>query len=55
MALLRQMAPIQNGGASAERIGEVCRQLVEMPLGELNEMRQMRRVRRKWQFSDAWE
>lgn len=32
---LKKLLPIQNGGKSAERIAEVCRQLVYMPLAEL--------------------
>jgi hypothetical protein len=52
--VLRQMMPIQNGGTSAERISEICRKLVEIPVSELSDMRQTRRIRRKLQLSDAW-
>ena len=33
--MLKKLLPIQNGGKSAERIAEVCRQLVNTPLAKV--------------------
>ena len=48
-ATLQKLAPVQNGGKSAERIAEVCRQLIQTPLAEIN------RARLKGKFHQTWE
>ncbi len=46
---LKRLLPIQNGGRSAERIAEVCRQLAYTPLSEVRwNRRKSRQLQRKW-------
>jgi hypothetical protein len=46
---LRKLIPVQNGGQSAKRIAEICRQVVYTPLAELNRGRFKIRLRKKWE------
>ncbi len=46
---LRKLLPIQNGGQSAKRIAEICRQLVYTPLAELNRSGFRIRLRKTWE------
>ena len=50
---LHALMPIQNGGRSAQRIAEVCKQLVRIPQSELIHFRQKGYLRRRRQISDA--
>ena len=45
--VLKKLLPIQNGGKSAERIAEVCRQLVHTPLAEVKSRAPLGRLLRK--------
>jgi len=49
---LRRLLPIQNGGRSAERIAEVCRQLLQTPLAELNRRPLRTRFFPRWETQD---
>lgn len=53
-SVLTKLLPIQNGGKSAERIAEVCRQLVYIPLTEIkwNKLKG-KQIKRKWEISEA--
>lgn len=46
---LKKLLPVQNGGQSAKRIAEICRQIVYTPLAELNRGRFKVRLRKKWE------
>lgn len=51
---LKRLVPIQNGGASAEKIAEVTRQLANTPLSERSKVRKLyvrRKDRRAYDFS----
>jgi hypothetical protein len=48
-ATLQKLAPIQNGGKEAERIAEVCHQLIQTPLAEINRARLKGKFRRTWE------
>lgn len=51
---LRKLLPIQNGGKSAERIAEVCRQLVYTPMAQVKWSKaKSRRLQKKWKTSNA--
>jgi hypothetical protein len=51
-ATLKKLLPVQNGGKSAERIAEVCRQLIYTPLSEVKWSKsKSRRLQRKWETS----
>ncbi len=52
---LKKLLPVQNGGKSAERIADVCRQLVYTPLVDLKwQDIKGRRMQRKWNVSDVF-
>lgn len=49
---LKKLLPIQNGGKSAERIADVCRQLIYTPLSEVKWSKsKSQRLQRKWETS----
>lgn len=52
LATLKRLLPIQNGGRSAERIAEVCRQLLQTPLTELNRRPLRSRPLPRWEVQD---
>lgn len=47
---LQRLLPIQNGGASAERIARLCQQLLRIPPRALQRFRQKGKLRWKWQY-----
>jgi|SRR5271157_1115589 len=49
---LRKLMPVQNGGRSADRIAQVCIQLMEMSPAKLANYRMKSQARVKWRFSD---
>ncbi|HVN54967.1 MAG TPA: CDP-glycerol glycerophosphotransferase family protein [Anaerolineaceae bacterium] len=53
VAELRRLMPIQNEGRSAQRIAEVCKQVVRTSLRHLRRPEARRRLSRKWRFSDG--
>lgn len=51
---LKRLMPIQNGGHSKERIAEVGRHLIGIPLSQVRwSVKKSRRLQRKWQTSHA--
>jgi hypothetical protein len=53
LVTLRRLMPVQNQGLSAQRIAEICKYVVKVPLQQLRHPEKRRRLTRKWQFSDA--
>jgi hypothetical protein len=51
---LRDLMPIQNSGASAERIANVCRRLLLTPMPVLHQIRRGLRVRPRWEQADMF-
>lgn len=54
LSTLRRLMPIQNGGRSAERIAEVCRQLLQTPLAELNRRPLRAHFFPRWETQDLF-
>lgn len=52
LAELRRLMPIQNNGASAERISKICRNVLRTPLPVLREIRAGFRARPRWENVD---
>ena len=51
---LRQLMPIQNGGTSARRIGNICRRVLNTPMSELEPVRAGFRSRPLWEQADGF-
>ena len=51
---LKDLMPIQNGGASAKRIAEVCRRVLHAPVRALEKVRRGYLVRSKWDRADGF-
>jgi hypothetical protein len=51
--LLRLM-PIQNGGASSQRIANICHRVLHTPMPELAQVRAGFRRRPRWEQADAY-
>jgi hypothetical protein len=51
---LRELMPIQNGGASAYRIANLCKHVLHTPMHVLEQVRRGNRRRPKWEQADAF-
>lgn len=51
--MLRKLTPLQNGGVSAQRIADLCRQLLRLPQAELAAVRSGRLPHPSWKLPDA--
>jgi prevent-host-death family protein len=54
VAQLKELMPLQNGGASAERIANVCRRLLLTPVPVLHKVRRGLLARPRWEQEDAF-
>lgn len=54
LAQLKELMPIQNGGASAGRIANVCRRLLLTPVPVLHKVRRGLLARPRWEQEDAF-
>lgn len=51
---LRRLMPIQNNGASAAHIANICKRLLHTPMPVLEQIRKGYRPRPRWEQADAW-
>lgn len=51
---LKHLMPIQNGGTSAQKIAEISRRLLHMPMPILEQIRKGYRARPKWEQADLF-
>jgi len=51
---LRHLLPIQNGGASAQKIADISRRLLHTPMPVLEQVRKGYRARPKWERADLF-
>ena len=51
---LRQLMPIQNNGSSAQRIGNICRRVLNTPMSELDPVRAGFHARPHWEQADEF-
>jgi hypothetical protein len=54
VAQLKELMPIQNSGASAERIANVCRRLLHTSMPVLQQIRRGLRARPRWEQADMF-
>jgi len=54
IAQLRRLMPIQNNGTSAQRIGSICRRVLNTPMSELEPVRAGFRARPRWEQADGF-
>jgi hypothetical protein len=51
---LRSLMPIQNNGASAQRIATICRRVLHTPMPVLQQVRRGNRARPRWEQADSF-